>query len=47
MKKRKRKTNMYDTQLDYIKVLIDNENYTDAIEKLDFIKSTLNKKIKN
>lgn len=43
IKKPQRKKNMYETQLDYIKILIDTEEYSDAIEKLDYIKTKLEK----
>lgn len=43
IKKPHRKKNMYETQLDYIKILIDAEEYSDAIEKLDYIKTQLEK----
>lgn len=43
IKKPQRKKNMYETQLDYIKILIDMEEYSDAIEKLDYIKTKLEK----
>ena len=38
---------MYDTQLDYIKTLIDLEKHQDAINKLDYIKNKLQNKLKN
>lgn len=41
MRKPNRKKNMFETQLDYIKVLIDMKNYTDAVEKLEYIKTKL------
>lgn len=47
MKKPGRKKNMYETQLDYIKVLIDMEKFEDAVEKLNHIKNNISKKIEN
>lgn len=41
MKKPGRKKNMYETQLDYIKVLIDMEKYDDAVKKLNHIKNNI------
>lgn len=43
MKKPKRKINMYDTQLDYIKILIDQNKNKEAINKLNYIKNKLEK----
>lgn len=47
MKTLNRKKNMYDTQLDYIKTLIEMEKYSDAIDKLNYIKNKLERKNEN